>query len=152
MTEGGLLHETRANRDLFATVLLNEIDNIVQPLRTLEEPIRAAIIALVGAAQLVTSYERSLNQPNDGIGKDFDRILGDIHPEGARLLTGLRTVGLAEAVAYAWTMAGTRGAAMRDREGDQMAARAAAAEVSCALSQLDALTEVFRQLRLPRRS
>lgn len=150
MTDAGVLHETRTNRDLFTQVLLNEVDDIVRPLCALDERTRAAIIALVGAAQLVTAYERSLNQPKDSIGKDFDRILGDIHPEGARLLNGLRTAGLAETVAYAWTMAGVRADVMPNREADQMAARAAAADVACALGQLDALMDVFRRLRLAR--
>jgi len=152
MTDAGVLYETRTNRDLFTQGLLDEIDDIVQPLCALDEPTRAAIIALVGAAQLVTAYERSLNQPSDSIGQEFDRILGDVHSEGARLLKGLRTAGLAETVAFAWTMARVRADVMPDREADAMAARAAAADVACALGQLDALMQVFRRLRLPRQA
>ena len=63
---------------------------------------------------------------------------------------GMRTVGLAETVAYAWTMVRSRGEGPLDRETGRCRHSAAAAEIACALNQLDALTEVFRQLRLPR--
>jgi len=147
MTDQTVLQETRANRDLFARVLISEIDAIVTPLASLDERTRASILALVGAAQLITAYERSLNYPNDGIGQDFDGILKDLHPEGARLLAGLRTAGLAESVAYAWTMAVCR--SEHSEECEAKAARAAAAEVACAMSHLDALMDILRRLQLP---
>ena len=147
MTDQSLLQETRTNRDLVARVLLAEIQAIITPLARLDERSRAAIIALVGAAQLITAYERSLNFPNDHVGEEFDAALRRLHPEGARLLAGLRTVGHAESVAYAWTLA--MGRLEKTDESDAKAARAAAAEVACAMSHLDALMEVLRRLGLP---
>ena len=146
MTDNAVRQETVVSRDLFARVLLSEIDAVVAPLLRLDERARASIIALVGAAQLITVYERSLHHSAGSIGNDFDAILYGLHPDGAALLAGLRTTGLAESVAYGWTLALCRS------EGDDdgsTAARAAAAEVACAMSHLDALLEVLRHLRLP---
>lgn len=147
MFEQTVLEETRANRDLFARVLLTEVETIVEPLMRLDERTRASIIVLVGAAQLITAYERSLNHPSDSIGEDFDAILAAVHEEGARMLGGLRTAGLAESIAYAWTLARCRIQGGEDAE--LRAARAAAAEVACAMSHLDALMDLLRQLELP---
>lgn len=147
MNDHAVLQETLANRDLFARVLISEIDAVVAPLLRLDERARASIIALVGAAQLITVDERSRRHPAGTIGNDFDAILYGLHPDGAALLAGLRTTGLAESVAYGWTLALCR--SERDDEGASTAARAAAAEVACAMSHLDALLEVLRRLRLP---
>jgi hypothetical protein len=147
MSDFAVLQETRANRDLFARVLIGEIDAVVAPLLRLDERTRASIIALVGAAQLITAYERSVHHPHEAVGNDFDAILYGLHPDGAALLAGLRTTGLAESVAYGWTLALCRGE--RDNEGTSRAARAAAAEVACAMSHLDALLDVLKRLRLP---
>src|SRR5688500_10488138 len=105
MGDQPFLQETRANRDLFARVLLDEVDTVLEPLLHLDERVRASIIVLVGAAQLITAYERSLNQPSDTIGEDFDAMLTSRHEEGAQRLSALRTAGLAESIAYAWTLA-----------------------------------------------
>ena len=105
MIDHAVLQDTRANRDLFARVLISEIDGVVAPLLRLDERARASIIALVGAAQLITAYQRSLNNAGDTVGDDFDAILYSLHPDGAALLAGLRTTGLAESVAYGWTLA-----------------------------------------------
>jgi hypothetical protein len=149
MPDDAVLNETRANRDLFARVLLTEVETIIEPLRHLDERTRASILVLVGAAQLVTAYERSLNFPNDSIGEGFDTILGSLHEEGAKMLSGLRTAGLAESLAYAWTLARSR--AEQGEEAETKAARAAAAEIACAMSHLDALMDVLRYLGLPAR-
>jgi hypothetical protein len=147
MNDYAVLQETMANRDLFGRVLLGEIDAVVAPLLRLDERTRASIIALVGAAQLITAYERSAHQPHETVGTDFDAILYGLHPDGAALLAGLRTTGLAESVAYGWTLA------LRGGHGDDggawRATRAAAAEVACAMSHLDALLDVLKRLRLP---
>jgi hypothetical protein len=147
MIDHSILRETQANRDLVARVLMNEIDGVVAPLLRLDERARASIIALVGAAQLITACERSLNHWGDRVGDDFDAILYSLHPDGAALLAGLRTTGLAESVAYGWTLALRR--SEKNEEGEDKAVRAAAAEVACAMGHLDALMEVFRRLRLP---
>ena len=147
MSDHSIVQEARANRDLVARVLMSEVDGVVAPLLRLDERARASIIALVGAAQLITAYERSLNHWGDRIGDDFDAILYSLHPDGAALLAGLRTTGLAESVAYGWTLALCR--SEKGDEGDATAARAAAAEVACAMGHLDALMDVLRRLRLP---
>ena len=147
MSDYTVLQETLANRDLFARVLISEMDAVVAPLLRLDERSRASIIALIGAAQLITAYERSLQHTGDSLGEDFDAILYGLHPDGAALLAGLRTAGMAESVAYGWTLALCR--ADDDDEGTSRATRAAAAEVACAMSHLDALLEVLRRLRLP---
>lgn len=147
MNDSAVLQETMANRDLFARVLIGEIDAVVAPLLRLDERTRASIIALVGAAQLITAYERSAHHPHATVGNDFDAILYGLHPDGAALLAGLRTTGLAESVAYGWTLALCRGD--REDEGVSRATRAAAAEVACAMSHLDALLDVLKRLRLP---
>ena len=147
MTDNAVLQETRANRDLFARVLISEIDGVVAPLLRLDERARASIIALVGAAQLVTAYERSVSNAGDRVGDDFDAILYSLHPDGASLLAGLRTTGVAESVAYGWTLALCR--SEENDQGEAKATRAAAAEVAFAMSHLDALMEVLRRLRLP---
>jgi hypothetical protein len=146
MTDQAILQETQANRELFARVLIGEIDAVVEPLLRLDERSRASIIALVGAAQLITAYERSVTHPGDSVGNDFDAIMYALHPEGAALLAGLRTAGFAESVAYGWTLALCRSG---NDESANDAAHAAAAEVACALSHLDALMDVLRRLRLP---
>jgi hypothetical protein len=147
MSDYAVLQETMANRDLFGRVLIGEIDAVVAPLLRLDERTRASIIALVGAAQLITAYERSAHQAHETVGNDFDAILYGLHPDGAALLAGLRTTGLAESVAYGWTLALCRGD--RDDDGASSAARAAAAEVGCAMSHLDALLDVLKRLQLP---
>lgn len=146
MTDHGILHETQANRELFRRVLIGEIDAVVEPLLRLDERSRASIIALVGAAQLITAYERSITCAGDSVGSDFDVIMFGLHPEGAALLAGLRTAGFAESIAYGWTLALCRGG---HDESDNNAAHAAAAEAACALTHLDALMDVLRRLRLP---
>jgi hypothetical protein len=149
MTTGeAVLDETRVHRDLFARVLLSEVERIAEPLRELDERQRAAIIVLVGAAQLVTAYERSLHHPDGDIGRDFDAILSRLHAAGARLLGGLRPAGLADSVAYAWTLARC---AQQDEDTGNRAARAAAAEIVCAMSHLDGFMEAVRRLRLSSR-
>ena len=147
MNDYAVMQETMANRDLFARVLIREIDAVVAPLLRLDERSRASILALVGAAQLITAYERSLQGTGDSVGEDFDAILYGLHPDGAALLAGLRTAGLAESVAHGWTLALCR--SEHGDEGASRAARAAAAEVACAMSHLDALLDVLRRLRLP---
>jgi hypothetical protein len=146
MIDRSILQETQANRDLFARVLIDEIDGIVAPLLRLDERARASIIALVGAAQLITAYQRS-QRSADGVGDDFDAILYSLHPDGAALLAGLRTTGLAESVAYGWTLALQRNE--HSDEGEAGATHRAAAEVACAMSHLDALMDVLKRLRLP---
>ena len=146
MTDHAILLETQANRELFRRVLIGEIDAVVEPLLRLDERSRASIIALIGAAQLVTAYERSLTSSRDSIGNDFDVIMFDLHQEGAALLAGLRTAGFAESIAYGWTLALCRSS---DDESANDAAHSAAAEVACALTHLDALMDVLRRLRLP---
>lgn len=118
-----------------------------EPLRRLDERARAAIIVLVGAAQLITAYERSLNHPDDGIGEDFDAVLASIHEDGARMIAGLRTAGLAESIAYAWTLARCRVAP--DEQSVNKATLAATAEVTSSVAQLDALMDLLRHLGLP---
>jgi hypothetical protein len=147
MIDDAVLQETRASRDLFGQVLIGQIDAVVAPLLRLDERSRASIVALVGAAQLVTAYERSLTNPAHPLGVEFDAILAGLHPDGAALLAGLRTAGLVESVAYAWTVALCRGGDGDDDEGQ--AARAAAADAACAMSHLDGLMDMLRQLRLP---
>jgi hypothetical protein len=147
MNDYAVLQETMANRDLFARVLIGEIDAVVAPLLRLDERTRASIVALVGAAQLITAYERSAHHQHETVGTDFDAILYGLHPDGAALLAGLRTTGLAESVAYGWTLALCRGE--RDDESGSRAMRAAAAEVASAMSHLDALLDVLKRLRLP---
>ena len=147
MIDRSILQETQANRDLFARVLIDEIDGVVAPLLRLDERARASIIALVGAAQLITAYERSRTHSADRVGDDFDAILYSLHPDGAALLAGLRTTGLAESVAYGWTLALCRNE--QDDEGEARATHRAAAEVACAMSHLDALMDVLKRLRLP---
>jgi hypothetical protein len=146
MTDHAILQETQANRELFRRVLVGEIDAVVEPLLRLDERSRASIIALVGAAQLITAHERSTTCPSDSVGNDFDVIMYGLHPEGAALLAGLRTAGFAESVAYGWTLTLCRS---RQDQGADDAAHAAAAEVACALTHLDALMDVLRRLRLP---
>ena len=147
--EPTLLQETRTNRDLFARVLVSEVETLADSLRHLDERSRASIIVLVGAAQLITAYERSLNSPSDSIGEDFDAILEMIHPDGARMLSGLRTAGLAESIVYAWTLARCRVAP--DEQSEEKAARAATAEVASAMAHVDALMDLLRHLGLPAR-
>jgi hypothetical protein len=146
MTDHAVLQETQANRELFTRVLIGEIDAVVEPLLRLDERSRASIIALVGAAQLITAYERSVSYAGDSVGNEFDVIMFGLHPEGAALLAGLRTSGFAESIAYGWTLSLCR--ASHD-DGADNAAHAAAAEVACALTHLDALMDVLRRLRLP---
>jgi hypothetical protein len=147
MSDHAIRHETQANRELFARVLIGEIDAVVEPLLRLDERSRASIIALVGAAQLITTYERSVTCAGDSVGHAFDLILYGLHAEGAALLAGLRTPGFAESIAYGWTLGLCRGA--QGEEGPNKAAHAAAAEVAYALSHLEALMDVLRRLRLP---
>jgi hypothetical protein len=147
MNEHAVLRETPANRELFARVLIGEIDAVVEPLLHLDERSRASIVALVGAAQLVTAYEHSLTHAGDSIGNDFDLVLYGLHPEGAALLAGLRTSGFAESVAYGWTLALRR--SISTDGSTHSAAHTAAAEVACAMNHLDALMDVLRRLRLP---
>ena len=146
MTDHAILQETQTNRELFTRVLIGEIDAVVEPLLRLDERSRASIIALVGAAQLITAYERSISYAGDSVGNDFDVIMYGLHPEGAALLAGLRTAGFAESVAFGWTLALSRGG---HDESANNAAHTAAAEVACALTHLDALMDVLRRLRLP---
>jgi hypothetical protein len=146
MTDHAVLQETQANRELFTRVLIGEIDAVVEPLLRLDERSRASIIALVGAAQLITAYERSVSYAGDSVGNEFDVIMFGLHPEGAALLAGLRTSGFAESIAYGWTLSLCRA---RVDDGADNAAHAAAAEVACALTHLDALMDVLRRLRLP---
>lgn len=146
MTDHAILQETQANRELFRRVLIGEIDRVVEPLLRLDERSRASIIALIGAAQLITAYERSIACASDSVGNAFDIIMFGLHPEGAALLAGLRTAGFAESIAYGWTLALRRSS--HDDSADN-AAHAAAAEVACALTHLDALMDVLRRLRLP---
>jgi hypothetical protein len=147
MNDSAVLQETVANRDLFARVLISEIHAVVAPLLRLDERSRASIIALIGAAQLITAYEGSVHHPADTVGDDFDAILYGLHPDGAALLAGLRTTGLVESVAYGWTLALCRSG--QDDGGATTAVRAAAAEVACAMNHLDALLDVLKRLRLP---
>ncbi len=147
MNDHAVLQETSANRELFARVLIGEIDAVIEPLLHLDERSRASIIGLVGAAQLVTAYERSLSNAGDSVGNDFDVILYGLHPEGAALLAGLRTPGFAESIAYGWTLALCR--SISTDGSAHSAAHTAAAEVACAMSHLDALMDVLRRLRLP---
>jgi hypothetical protein len=146
MTDHAILQETQANRELFRRVLIGEIDSVIEPLLRLDERSRAAIIALVGAAQLITAYERSISSSRDSVANEFDVIMYTLHPEGAALLAGLRTAGFAESVAYGWTLALCR-SGHDERAND--AAHAAAAEVAYALTHLDGLMDVLRRLRLP---
>jgi hypothetical protein len=147
MIDGSILQETQANRDLFTRVLIDEIDGVVAPLLRLDERARASIIALVGAAQLITAYQRLHANRADNVGDDFDAILYSLHPDGAALLAGLRTTGLAESVAYGWTLALHRNE--QSDEDEAGATHRAAAEVACAMSHLDALMDVLKSLRLP---
>jgi hypothetical protein len=146
MSDHAILQETQTNRELFRRVLIGEIDAVVEPLLRLDERARASIIALIGAAQLITAYERSVTSSRDSVGNDFDVIMFGLHPEGAALLAGLRTAGFAESIAYGWTLALCRSG---HDESANDAAHAAAAEVACALTHLDALMDVLRRLRLP---
>jgi hypothetical protein len=146
MTDHAILQETQADRELFARVLIGEIDAVVEPLLRLDERTRASIIALVGAAQLITASERSVTDRGDSVANEFDIIMYGLHPEGAALLAGLRTSGFAESIAYGWTLGLSRGPG---DEGTNNAVQTAAVEVACALSHLDALMEVLRRLRLP---
>ena len=146
MTDHAILQETHTNRELFRRVLIGEIDAVIEPLLRLDERSRASIIALVGAAQLITAYERSITCSGDSLGNDFDVIMFGLHPEGAALLAGLRTEGFAESVAYGWTLSLCR---RGHDESANDAAHLAAAEVACALTHLDALMDVLRRLRLP---
>jgi hypothetical protein len=147
MTDQTLLQETHANRELFADVLLAEMDAVAIPLLRLDDGTRAAIVALVGAAQLVTAYERSMNAPGGRLGRHFDALLDTIHPEAADLIAGLRTSGVAESIAYTWMLALNR--VEPSAETGAKATRAAAAEMACALNNLDTLMDAFRRLRLP---
>jgi hypothetical protein len=144
MADQSFLQETRANRDLFARVLLEQVHTVIEPLLQLDARVRASIIVLVGAAQLVTAYERSLNHPSDTIGEDFDAMLATLHEEGAQRLSALRTAGLAESIAYALA----RSRVHHDEATDLNAARAAAAELACAMSYLEGLMDLPRDLGL----
>jgi hypothetical protein len=147
MSDTTLLQETHANRELFTDVLLAEMDAVAMPLLRLDDSTRAAIVALIGAAQLATAHERSVNGPTGRLGRHFDALLDTIHPEAAQLISGLRTSGLAESISYTWMLALSR--VDPGAENEAKATRAAAAETECALSNLDTLMGALRRLNLP---
>jgi hypothetical protein len=147
MSDTTLLQETHASRELFTDVLLAEMDAVAMPLLRLDEGTRAAIVALVAAAQLVTAHERSVNGPTGRLGRHFDALLDTLHPEAAHLIGGLRTSGAAESNSYTWMLA--LSAIDPCAETEAKATRAAAAEMECALSSLDTLMDALRRLNLP---
>ena len=90
MSTCAILQESMANRDLVTSVLLTEIQTLVEPLRRLDERTRASIMVLVGLAELVTAHQRPNAAADDGLAAAFDRNLVPMHRDAVRLLADLR--------------------------------------------------------------
>jgi hypothetical protein len=144
--------ETRFDRDMLATRLLDEVERFMEPLRGLDEHQRLSIVAVVAAAQLMTVYERTSGRPFAPIGERFDQMVTALHSEGGRLNAGLRKACLPESMAYATALALCLRERGRPYDRERQNAAQAAAEMQCIMMQLEAMLGAMQQLCLPHAS
>ena len=143
--------EQRFDRDMLATRLLDEVQRLLEPLRTLDDHHRVSVVALIAAAQLMTIYERTANRAHSPIGERFDRLVASVHVEGSRLTAGLRKACLPESVAYAAALGFSRRDGKREDQCQRDAASQAAAEMQCVMMQLEAMLGALNRLCRPAR-
>lgn len=90
MAEQAVLDAPGGAEALFTSVLLAEMETIAVPLLRLDERVRASIVALLGAAELITSYEAAQREPAAPVRAAFDTILASLHGKAASLVADLR--------------------------------------------------------------
>jgi hypothetical protein len=145
------LAEHRMQRDKVVETLLSQVDGLTRLLHDLSGTQRGAVVALVGAAQAMTAYERSENNPSPHLIKRFASAMMGLSPNIAATVGagGFPRACLTESIAYASSMARCLGDKKTKKTQAQCEIESApegAAEIFCMIKALEALIKSIRPI------